>query len=87
LKRATPYSAQNSLDIDATKIVWSDFYILKLQKYGVGGRVLGWIREFLLGRRQRVMLSGEVSGWASVESGVPQGSVLGPVLLNYLLRK
>lgn len=54
--------------------------LLKLEGYGVGGRVLGWIKDFLMGRRQRVMIAGEASRWAEVVSGVPQGSVLGPVL-------
>jgi hypothetical protein len=39
-----------------------------------------WIQKFLLGRKQRVMIGGTGSEWAEVVSGVPQGSVLGPVL-------
>ena len=35
----------------------------------------------LLNRKQRVMLNGQVSAWASVNAGVPQGSILGPLLL------
>ena len=52
----------------------------KLWNYGVRGNTHTWIKSFVLGRTQRVMVDGEGSGWVPVESGVPQDTVLGPVL-------
>ena len=54
--------------------------ILKLKAHGIGNNVINWIEKWLTHRRQRVIVDGEISNWKSVLSGVPQGSVLGPIL-------
>ena len=57
-----------------------DFLMQKLHHIGVHGNQRHWIRHFLTGRMQRVVIDGEESEECEVSSGVPQGSVLGPLL-------
>ena len=81
-------SIDNGKDVD---IVYLDFskaldkvthrrLIKKLENYGITGTLLNWIQDFLSNRKQRVVIKGESSDWTDVTSGIPQGSVLGPIL-------
>ena len=54
--------------------------LLKLKAHGIGNDVITWIEKWLTHRRQRVIVDGEISNWKSVLNGVPQGSILGPIL-------
>ena len=54
--------------------------LLKLKAHGIGDALIDWIEQWLTDRRQSVVVDGEVSNWKSALSGVPQGSVLGPLL-------
>ena len=52
----------------------------KLKMYGIQNSNLKWIMNFLKNRSQRVVLNGEYSNWVDVKSGVPQGTILGPII-------
>ena len=54
--------------------------IVKLESHGIQGNVINWIKEWLNDRKQRVVINGISSDFMKITSGVPQGSVLGPLL-------
>ena len=59
---------------------WHDGILHKLQVLGIGGNVLSWFRDYLSNRYQRVIVKGQASEKGLIGAGVPQGSVLGPLL-------
>ena len=60
--------------------VWHEGLICKLSRNGVSGKLLMLLTSFLSNRKQRSILNGRTSKWGSIKAGVPQGSVLGPLL-------
>ena len=56
--------------------------LAKMRACGVAGQGANWIGNWLSGRKERVAVSGRMSCWEDVSSGVPQGSVLRPLLFN-----
>ena len=60
--------------------MWHEGLLLKLEAAGISGSLLLWFRSYLTNRKQRVVLPGAESDWRYIRAGVPQGSILGPLL-------
>ena len=60
--------------------VWHEGLIFKLKQNGISGELLHILSDFLSNRKQRVVLNGKNWSWTNVHAGVPQGSILGPLL-------
>ena len=78
-----PPKEVRSVYLDISKAfdkVWHQGLIFKLKQNGIHGKMLQILSNFLSGRLQRTTLNVKTSSWVSVEAGVPEGSVLGPLL-------
>ena len=60
--------------------VWLKDLIFKLKQNRISGNLLSTLTDFLKLRKQRVVLNGKLSSWSNIESGIPQGSIFGPLL-------
>ena len=60
--------------------VWHKGLLFKLKSYGISGNLLDWFTNYLDNRQQRVLVDGKTSKWVKINAGVPQGSILGPLL-------
>ena len=60
--------------------VWHKGLLFKLKQSGIGSTLLQWLANYLLHRKQRVLIPGGSSDWLPIGAGVPQGSILGPLL-------
>ena len=60
--------------------MWHDGLIFKLKQNGISGSPLKLFQNYLSNRKQCVVLNGSHSDYSGIESGAPQGSVLGPLL-------
>ena len=60
--------------------VWHKGLIFKLKQNGISGNLLSTLPDFLTLRKQIVVLNGQLSSWSNIESGVPKGSILDPLL-------
>ena len=65
--------------------VWHEGLLFKLKPIGIGGPLLNWFQTYLVGRLQRVIIKGQESTWLPITAGVPQGSILGPLLFLFFI--
>ena len=85
-RRTSPSPRVDLISVDYSRAFDSISHAVLLEKlhhtYGFRGPLLNWISSFISNRKQRVVFRGQMSAFVSVLSGVPQGSVLGPLLFN-----
>ena len=65
--------------------VWHKGLLFKLRTIGCSDSIVNWFLSYLSNRRQQVVINGQAFDWASVLAGVPQGSILGPLLFLFFI--
>ena len=71
--------------LDISKVfdkVWHEGLVFKLKQNGISGNLLNIFEDFLRNRKQRVHLNGQTCNWENIHAGVPQDSILGPLLIS-----
>ena len=69
----------------AYDLVWHARLLQKLQKIGLSGKIFNYIKTFLTGRSLQVRWKGAMSAAKQIDMGVPQGSVIAPLLFNIMV--
>lgn len=65
--------------------MWREGLLIKLNSIGIGGRLYNWIMDILTGRKIQVKVGSEVTIEFDVDNGIPQGSVISPILFNIMI--
>uniref|UniRef100_A0A3Q3BE46 Reverse transcriptase domain-containing protein n=1 Tax=Kryptolebias marmoratus TaxID=37003 RepID=A0A3Q3BE46_KRYMA len=69
----------------AYDMMWIDGLLIKLNKMGIKGRMINWIKDFLTNRKIQVRIGEGISGKYIVENGTPQGSIISPLLFSIMI--
>lgn len=64
-----------------------EVFLYKLNSIGKRGKLLNWMSSYLSNKQQRVFLNSSASEWSTITAGVPQGSILGPLLFLLYIKR
>ncbi len=68
-------------------MMWKEGLLIKLDKIGIGGKLINWIKDFLFGRKIQMRIGAEISSQYEVGNGTPQGSVISPLLFIIMINE